>query len=58
MTFESVHWTLEDYFGALTDAGFRVDALHEIGQPDHPRWSRYPLFLHLRAERGNASQPG
>jgi SAM-dependent methyltransferase len=49
MTFESRHWTLEDYFEALGGAGFQVDALREVGQNDHPRWSRYPLFLHLRA---------
>jgi SAM-dependent methyltransferase len=51
MTFESRHWTLGDYFDALTGAGLAVDALREIPYPDHPRWSRYPLFLHLRAVR-------
>jgi SAM-dependent methyltransferase len=57
MTFESVHWTLEDYFDALAGGGFLVEALREIpGTSD--RWLRYPLFLHLRAVRGNASQPG
>ncbi len=45
MTFESRHWTLEDYFGAL----------REIPDPTHPLWSRYPLFLHLRATK--TSQP-
>jgi SAM-dependent methyltransferase len=49
MTFESRHWTLEDYFDALLTAGFRIEALREIGDPDHPRWSRYPLFLHVLA---------
>lgn len=49
MTFESRHWTLEDYFEALRGAGFHVDALREVGLDDHPRWSRYPLFLHVRA---------
>jgi SAM-dependent methyltransferase len=58
MTFESVHWTLQDYFDALEAAGFSVEALREVGDPSHPRWSRYPLFLHVRALRGNASQPG
>jgi len=58
MTFESVHWTLQDYFDALQAAGFSVEALREVGDPDHARWSRYPLFLHVRALRGNASQPG
>jgi SAM-dependent methyltransferase len=51
MTFESRHWTFEDYFDALLGAGFRVDVLREVGDPDHPRWSRYPLFLHLLATR-------
>jgi SAM-dependent methyltransferase len=49
MTFESRHFTLQDYFDALLGAGFQVDALREIGDPQHPRWSRYPLFLHLLA---------
>jgi SAM-dependent methyltransferase len=51
MTFESRHWTLEDYFDALLAAGFRIEALREIGDPEHPRWSRYPLFLHVLASR-------
>ena len=54
MTFESRHWTLEDYFDALLAAGFRVDAVREIGDPEHPRWSRYPLFLHLLASNAAA----
>lgn len=49
MTFESRHWTLEDYFSALLEAGFRIEAVREIGDPEHPRWSRYPLFLHVLA---------
>jgi SAM-dependent methyltransferase len=49
MTFESRHWTLEDYFNALLGAGFRIELLREIGDPEHPRWSRYPLFLHVLA---------
>ncbi|HET7856181.1 MAG TPA: class I SAM-dependent methyltransferase [Gaiellaceae bacterium] len=51
VTFESRHWTLQDYFDAMLGAGLVVDALREIGQDEHPRWSRYPLFLHLRALR-------
>jgi SAM-dependent methyltransferase len=51
MVFESRHWTLEDYFDAILDAGFRVEALREIGDPSHPRWSRYPLFLHLVGQK-------
>jgi SAM-dependent methyltransferase len=55
MTFESVHWTLEDYFDALAAAGFVVEALREIPGTG-ARWTRYPLFLHLVAAK--ASQPG
>jgi SAM-dependent methyltransferase len=51
ITFESRHWTLEDYFDALLSAGFRLDAFRERGHDDHPKWSRYPLFLHIRAEK-------
>lgn len=58
MRFESRHWTLEDYFAGMLGAGFRIEGLREVGDPDHPRWSRYPLFLHVLAARGNASQPG
>ena len=49
MTFESRHYTLQDYFDALLGAGFKIEALREIGDPQHPRWSRYPLFLHVLA---------
>jgi SAM-dependent methyltransferase len=56
MTFESVHWTFEDYFEAIRGAGLVLDGLREIGDRDHPRWSRYPLFLHVVAAK--ASQPG
>jgi ubiquinone/menaquinone biosynthesis C-methylase UbiE len=52
MTFESRHYTMQDYFEALLGAGFQVEALREIGDPEHPRWSRYPLFLHVLARRG------
>jgi SAM-dependent methyltransferase len=56
ITFESRHWTLEDYFDVLIDAGFRIERVREIGDPEHARWSRYPLFLHVLAAK--ASQPG
>lgn len=52
MTFESKHWTLEDYFDALLAPGFRVEAVREVGDPKHPRWSRYPLFLHVLLSSG------
>jgi SAM-dependent methyltransferase len=56
MTFESRHWTLEDYFDVILGAGLQIEALREVGDPSHARWSRYPLFLHLRAAK--ASRPG
>jgi SAM-dependent methyltransferase len=49
MTFESRHWTFQDYFEAIIGTGLRVEAVREVADPDHPRWSRYPLFLHIRA---------
>lgn len=55
MRFRGWNHALEDYFGALASAGFVVDALREPtpagAVPDH-RWSRYPMFLHLRARLG------
>jgi SAM-dependent methyltransferase len=51
MTFESRHWTLEDYFDALLGAEFRIDAVREVAYEEHPKWSRYPLFLHLLATK-------
>jgi ubiquinone/menaquinone biosynthesis C-methylase UbiE len=57
MTFESRHWTLGDYFDALLRAGFRIEALREIGQEGHPKWSRYPLFLHIRATKAPLAVP-
>jgi SAM-dependent methyltransferase len=49
MTFTSDHRSLEGWLRPLTDAGFLVDAVREVYAPDEPRWSRVPLFLHLRA---------
>jgi SAM-dependent methyltransferase len=53
ITFESRHWTLQDYFDAILGAGLLVDGLREVGDNDHQRWSRYPLFLHVRALRSS-----
>ena len=58
MTFESRHWTFEDYFQCLRGAGFVVERVREIPDEGDARWRRIPLFLHLRATRANASQPG
>lgn len=49
ITFNSMHFTLEDYWRAFRDAGFAVTDLKEGYDDQSPRWSRLPLFLHLRA---------
>jgi SAM-dependent methyltransferase len=49
MTFNSMHFTLEDYWRALRDASFVVTDLAEGYEDESPRWSRVPLFLDLRA---------
>jgi len=52
MRFESMHRPLESYSRALEDAGFAVEALHEVCEPSpDDKWSRIPLFLDLRAVR-------
>lgn len=58
MTFESRHWTIEDYVTAIVDAGFVVDAVREVAHPDDARWSRLPEFLHVRAVRTSSSGRG
>jgi SAM-dependent methyltransferase len=50
MRFESEHRSIESYFRALEHAGFTVEALREVGDPDPAdKWSKIPLFLDLRA---------
>lgn len=49
ITFSSIHHTLEDYWQALSEAGFVVTDLAESYDDGSPRWSRVPLFLDLRA---------
>ncbi len=56
LTLVSVHRPLQAYTDALTEAGFVIERLREVGRPDHAithersrRWQRLPLFLHLRA---------
>jgi SAM-dependent methyltransferase len=52
MRFVCEHRPLEDYAHALADAGFAIEALREVTEPDsRDRWSRVPLFLDLRARR-------
>ena len=52
MTFEMEHRPLQAYTDALAAAGFLIERIQEVGEPDHEdKWSRIPLFLHLRAVR-------
>lgn len=52
MTFHSQHRPLEVYSRALEEAGFLVEAIREVGVDDATnKWSRVPLFLHLRVRR-------
>ncbi len=53
---ESIHRPLHEYAGALTHAGLLIEELREPALPAaafvserSPRWTRIPLFLHLRA---------
>jgi SAM-dependent methyltransferase len=50
MRFTSEHRSLEAYARALEAAGFVIEALREVTEPDPAdKWSRIPLFLDLRA---------
>jgi SAM-dependent methyltransferase len=50
MTFHSEHRPLQDYTDALAGAGFLIERIREVGDPNpESNWSRMPLFLHLRA---------
>lgn len=52
MTFKMEHRPLQAYADALAEAGFLIERIQEVGEPDHEdKWSRIPLFLHLRAVR-------
>jgi SAM-dependent methyltransferase len=52
MRFDSEHRPIESYSRALEHAGFAIEAIREVGDPDpDDKWSRLPLFLDLRAVR-------
>jgi len=52
MTFHTEHRPLQDYVDAVADAGLVVERIREVGDgADRLKWSRIPLFLHLRARR-------
>ncbi|HEY4887221.1 MAG TPA: GNAT family N-acetyltransferase [Candidatus Dormibacteraeota bacterium] len=60
MTFSSVHRPIEAYFRALEEAGLMVESLREVpvgkpssDDPRHQRWRRLPLFLFVRAVKGD-----
>ena len=58
MRFVGWRYPLEGYVGALTDQGFAIEALreptpgHDRGEGD-ARWHRVPMFLQLRARKGD-----
>jgi SAM-dependent methyltransferase len=50
MTFHSEHRSLQAYTEALAELGFLIERLREVTETDpNDKWSRIPLFLHLRA---------
>jgi SAM-dependent methyltransferase len=50
MRFVSEHRSLEAYSRALESAGFVIEALREVTEPDpEDRWFRIPMFLDVRA---------
>ena len=52
MRFEGEHRPFESYSRALERAGFTIEAIREVTEPDPAdKWSRMPLFLDLRAVR-------
>jgi SAM-dependent methyltransferase len=60
MTFRGWSHALEDYTDALDVAGFLIERLREPAAPpevvavreSYRRWQRVPMFLHLRAVKG------
>jgi SAM-dependent methyltransferase len=52
MRFESEHRPIESYSRALEHAGFAIEALREVTDPEpDDKWTKLPLFLDLRAVR-------
>lgn len=49
MTFESIHFTVEDYSRALEAGGFVIAQVRELYDDRNPRWRRMPLFLRWTA---------
>jgi SAM-dependent methyltransferase len=58
MTFHGWHRPLAAYTTALGNAGFVIEALDEVADPEPAdRWTRVPLFLHLIARLERAARP-
>lgn len=56
MTFHSEHRPLQAYADALADGGFVIERIREAAEPDGAdKWSRMPLFLHVRAVRNHTA---
>jgi len=55
ITFHGRHHSLEEYSAALERAGLLVEAMREPADREDARWQRLPLFLHLRAVRGEGA---
>jgi hypothetical protein len=52
MGFHSWHRPLSHYTGSLHRAGFVIEVMEEVTDPDpSDTWSRIPLFLHVIARR-------
>jgi SAM-dependent methyltransferase len=52
MTFHGEHRPLQAYTEALTEAGFVIERLREVTDPNPERaWQRVPLFIHIVAAR-------
>jgi ubiquinone/menaquinone biosynthesis C-methylase UbiE len=49
MTFESIHFTLEDYSRAFEASGFLIEQVRELYDDENPRWNRVPLFMRWTA---------
>ena len=50
MTFHSEHRPLEAYVEVLADAGFLIERIRELTEPDQAhRWNQVPMFRHVRA---------
>ncbi len=52
MTFHTEHRPIQAYTDALANAGFVIERVREVGEPDPTdKWHRIPLFLHILAVR-------